>query len=89
MQRSFDSDLGKWFLCRLMVNEGYYEADVAMHMEKKEALKTPGWLETRQSISRILHELLHVKYPNLDEYRIKDIEASFVGKIGIFSEGKL
>ncbi|MDH5690780.1 MAG: hypothetical protein OEY81_05070 [Candidatus Bathyarchaeota archaeon] len=89
MQRNFDSDLGKWLLCRLMVKQGYSEEDVAKHMEKNETLTTHRQLETQQSISRILHELLHIKYPNLDEYKIKDMEASAIGKIGIFSEGKL
>ena len=89
MQRDFDSDLGKWLLCRLMVRQGYSEADVAKHMKKNETLATHGRLETQQSISRILHELLHVKYPNLDADRIKDMEASAIAKIGIFNEGKL
>ncbi|MDH5390907.1 MAG: hypothetical protein OEZ18_06150 [Candidatus Bathyarchaeota archaeon] len=89
MQRNFDSDLGKWLLCKLMVKQGYSEADVAKHMKKKETLTTQRRLETQQSISRILHELLHTKYPNLDEDRIKDMEASAVAKIGISSERKL
>jgi len=72
-----------------MVKQGYSEADVAKHMKKKETLTTHGRLKTQQSISRILHELLHTKYPNLNEDRIKDMEASATGKIGIFSEGKL
>jgi len=89
MQRNFDSDLGKWLLCRLMVKQGYSEEDVAKHMKKNETLAMHGRMETQQSISRILHELLHIKYPNLDEDRIKDMEASAIGKIGVFSEGKL
>jgi hypothetical protein len=89
MQRDFDSDLGKWLLCRLMVKQGYSEADVAKHMEKNETLTTHERLETQQSISRVLNELLHIKYRNLDEYRIRDMEASVIGKICVFSEGKL
>ena len=89
MQRNFDSDLGKWLLCKLMVKQGYSEEDVAKHMNKNETLATHGRLETQQSISRILHELLHIKYPNLDEDRIKDMEASVIAKIGVFSEEKL
>jgi len=38
LQRNSDSDLGKWLLCRLMVKQGYSEADVAKHMEKNETL---------------------------------------------------
>ena len=38
MQKDFDSDLGKWLLCRLMVKQGYSGTDVAKHMEKNEAL---------------------------------------------------
>ncbi len=89
MQRDFDSHLGRWFLCRLMVKQGYSEEDIAKHMEKNETLTTHRQLETQQSISRILHELLHAKYPNLDEDRINDMEASAIGKIGVFREGKL
>ena len=37
LQRDFDSDLGKWLLCRLMVKQGYSGTDVAKHMEKNEA----------------------------------------------------
>jgi len=89
MQRDSDSDLGKWLLCRIMVKQGYPEADVAKHMKKKETLTTRRRLKTQQSISRILHELLHAKYPNLDEDRIKDMEETTMEKIGTFSEGKL
>jgi hypothetical protein len=38
LQKDFDSDLGKWLLCRLMVKQGYSGTDVAKHMEKNEAL---------------------------------------------------
>ena len=38
LRRNFDSDLGKWLLCRLMVKQGYSEADVAKHMEKNKTL---------------------------------------------------
>jgi len=34
LQKDFDSDLGKWLLCRLMVKQGYSGTDVAKHMEK-------------------------------------------------------
>jgi hypothetical protein len=37
LQRDFDSDLGKWLLCRLMVKQGYSGTDVAKHMEENEA----------------------------------------------------
>jgi hypothetical protein len=37
LQKEFDSDLGKWLLCRLMVKQGYSGTDVAKHMEKTEA----------------------------------------------------
>ncbi len=89
MQRNFDSDLGKWLICRLMVKQGYSQATVAKHMKKHENLKAPGRLERQQSITRILHELLHAKYPNLADYRIKHMETSFIEEIGVFGEGNL
>jgi len=37
------------------------------------------WLEKQLFISRILHELLHIKFPNWGEDTVQDAEANLIG----------
>ena len=41
----------------------------------------PNWLDELYLVSRILHELLHIKYPNYNEDQIADSEAHLIGSI--------
>lgn len=48
-------------------------------LNKLSKTKLPKWIEEQYFFSRILHELLHIRYPKWNEDQIADAEAGLIG----------